>query len=214
LPSYTDCIIIVSFETRIMRAFRPFTLLSITLLGSVALMSCTFYPTEEKLPSNLARAEEKLPSNLARSASQHANAICMPFDGLDMYVKGYRDGFMANLIREGKAQLLVNYDGDRAWGKGYEQGIVDSRWFDTQVTLVDFGYIRFTGEGKFITGFEHATFYPANSKERWWYTNPLQLPLKDNQDCIVEGWITPIGQHGHMGRYQRTFIITSIVAVH
>jgi len=132
------------------------------------------------------------------------------FSGLNVssYIGGYREAYIQNLITE-KEHLLVNYAGDKAWGRGYDQGIRDSK-STPQFTMLDFGYNYFSGTGTFISSFERAQFSPTGSNEKWWYENPLALAFKTESECHVEGWITGKGQFGHMGKYQRTFLVISV----
>jgi hypothetical protein len=129
---------------------------------------------------------------------------------LEHYLKGYKDGVEAQLMKH-DAALLVDYAGDKSWGRGYEQGIVDARWSNGVFSFADIGYEKyFNGVGEFQFGFEKSSFSTEGSEVLWWVKAMPGISFDKCGKCSVQGWITKKGKYGHMGQYQRTIMVISV----
>ena len=88
-----------------------------------------------------------------------------------------------------------------------------------------------TYEGVYRSGFETSRFTPCNSAEHWWMTWSTnweeistqlyecfeeygEYPPDYNIPIILEaeGFITPLGSYGHMGGYDRSFLVARIIS--
>lgn len=129
-----------------------------------------------------------------------------------VYLEGYKDGVKAQLLQRDN-KLIDDYGGDDPWGWGYEQGIVDVRWSKGTISFADLSYEEyFKGVGGLRFGFEESSFSPENTNERWW-VEALAGPSKSFDGCakcLVQGWITKRGTHGHLGQYQRAIMVISV----
>ena len=106
--------------------------------------------------------------------------------------------------------LLVDYGGDKSWGRGYEQGIVDARWSDGAFSFADIGYEQyFQGVGGFQFGFEKSSFSTGSAEEQWWVEALPGMSFDKCGKCFVQGWITKRGRYGHLGQYQRIIMVIS-----
>lgn len=158
---------------------------------------------------------EPLSPRLRQAALRHLSGsrTSKEVGSVDLYLKGYRDGIQAQLLSRGNS-LLINYAGEKSWGRGYEQGVVDARWSKEDFSLLDVGYEKyFEGLGELQFGFEKASFSPESAEERWWIdeASPQDSLKGCRKKCFVQGWITRRGKYGHLGMYQRAIVITSVV---
>jgi len=80
--------------------------------------------------------------------------------------------------------------------------------------------------GLYVFGFETSTFVPDGADRGWWVEatpearhalHAAALPRPQPHDAIfvraeVEGELSPPGQYGHLGAYERTLTITRVIS--
>lgn len=89
---------------------------------------------------------------------------------------------------------------------------------ERELILSSYGYVRVDVEGTWRCGFEQSSFSPkGRKKEEWWVSsfrgaswgNLLDTNCKKVTSVRIVGYVSPIGNYGHLGSYQREIFFTS-----
>jgi uncharacterized protein YceK len=81
--------------------------------------------------------------------------------------------------------------------------------------------------GTFLFGIEQSEFRPEGSHEKWWlsgnihelrkrFARPSQhasAELSGPVDIVVDGQLSGIGQHGHLGQYKRELRVSHVLEI-
>jgi hypothetical protein len=154
------------------------------------------------------------------AAKQQAESAGITSEKHAFFVEGYSDAYVSNLVSKEKRPVYVPYVGDdgKAWLAGYTQGMKDSD-SSPQFAMSDFGYSSYVGSGTFVASFSEMAFFPGKRMkqldpkkyiEMWWFSNPSNLPIRNQCYYEVEGWLTAVGRHGRSNKYPRAVIVTKI----
>lgn len=83
-------------------------------------------------------------------------------------------------------------------------------------------------EGRFASGFETSAFYPCEVDEQWWvhadsaawaklHAPPARRDTAGYLEAVafvrLRGEVSPPGEYGHMGAYQREFQVSEVVEI-
>lgn len=144
---------------------------------------------------------------------------------IDAFVRGYCSG-------------MENLPGTRTVGKpgsphrtGFEAGLQQFRHLSSTTNqpfgLIDFGYSPVIEQGTYQWAFEKSDFRPERTNENWWVSFQVDVVedfleknlIRDRslfsvrRSCTFKGYLAPdrIGFAGHMGQYDRTFIVTEMI---
>lgn len=101
------------------------------------------------------------------------------------------------------------------WG-GCDGVVPFETWQECVSGCQDSGLVEI--EGHYSWGFEVNAIYPCDTMEQWW----IGLDTVGLYDCYIasgtdsvyvfaRGWISPPGNYGHMGIYDREFIPTELI---
>ena len=104
-------------------------------------------------------------------------------------------------------------------GQAYGRAHPDER----AAIFADFGYVPVATTGVWRLGFETMAFRPDDSDEHGWWMRPfgevswtdLGLVPPDRKNGAhnfrvhIEGYVSPVGQYGHMGGFPREVVVLS-----
>jgi hypothetical protein len=134
-----------------------------------------------------------------------------------LFIDSFFDGYRARNTFYGdpSTDLRLMRAGTRA-GEEYRRANPDS----AVATYASFGYTAITVKGMWNTGFESSRFIPAvgYEGEKWWLELLPELATKlpegfvpkDGLVVRISGYLSGLGEHGHLGAYQRQMYVREV----
>jgi hypothetical protein len=107
----------------------------------------------------------------------------------------------------------VSGERDSATGAGLEAGVQYRRSNPDKFkqTLEGFGYTATNAQGTWTVAFELSEFRADGHFGREWWLTPLSVGApKEGGRVRISGFLSPKGQHGHLGAYEHEFVATNI----
>jgi hypothetical protein len=168
-------------------------------------------------PEKLKEQAVPLARQKYRSVEKQEKFISSYYDGYESGLKCFHGTYSSGNGREPR---------DQGFQAGRAAAIADIKAGSLKVTLKDFGYAYIERKGKLKLEFENSEFLPEDSDARWWLVNNPGVgkryyilkkgefsPRSFYVYAHFRGYLSPnrgIGV-GHMGRYDREFVVTEIV---
>lgn len=183
------------------------------------------YPSKPIAEGRFGTAPEKLKEQAVGLARQKYRSV----EKQEKFIYSYYDGYESGLKCIHGTYSSGN--GREPHNQGFQAGraaaIADIKAGSLKVTLKDFGYAYIERKGKLKLEFENSEFLPEDSDARWWLVSNraigkryAKLRRKDKfrpRSFYVyahfRGYLSPNRgiPAGHMGLYDRYFVVTEIV---
>jgi len=169
---------------------------------------------------NIGIREETMPLCLCIPAAQAAVAEHENEEERIQFLKGFRQGALQTTI--GFTYTGSSLDKENTpYAVGYRSGkayIAEQAKMKKFISLSEFGYQLITLEGILHLGFEQSHFTPKGQDRPYWIVFPdslrSQIPKgtwPDGKSVTINGWLSPRGIYGHMGRATYEFIVHEIL---
>lgn len=162
----------------------------------------------------------------ARSADDYFALLRIPIDSCEakyqrmLFIESFFEGYRAGGTIYGEPSALL-----RAMQAGMAAG-EEYRLANPELavaTYASFGYTQITVEGVWTVAFEHSGFAPAKGYqgERWWLELLPDLASRLPDGLVPEGglavritgYLSRLGQYGHMNGYQRLMYAEDVTVV-
>ncbi|MHC4475620.1 MAG: hypothetical protein ACYTEL_08235 [Planctomycetota bacterium] len=183
------------------------------------------YPPTPIAEGRFGSAAEKLKEQAAGLARQKYHSVEEQEKFIHSYYEGYESGLRCIYGRYASGNEREPHD--QGFQAGRAAAIADIKGGSMKVTLKDFGYVYIERKGKLQLAFENSEFVPEDSDARWWVACNRDIgkrysklrgkgavpPRSFYVYAHFRGYLSPdrgIGV-GHMGVYDRYFVVTEIV---
>lgn len=163
--------------------------------------------------------DETMPLRLCIPAAQAATAEYETEEKRIQFLRGYRRGALQATIGLTYTYSSLDKD-DSPFASGYRSGRTyagEKAKTEQPLSLSEFSYEPVALEGILRLGFEQSHFRTKGQDRPYWVVFPDSMRSKIPEDTQpdgkfvgVNGWLSPRGTYGHMGRATHELIVFEI----